>query len=74
MTGVGRNTPAEKAGIQVGDIITSWGDHAIEEPDFLKLLIARTKVGTTVPVTILRKGETIKLDVTVAALPKQLVR
>ncbi len=74
VTGVGRNTPADKAGIQVGDIITSWGDHAIEEPDFLKLLIARTKVDTTVPVTILRKGETIKLDVTVAALPKQLVR
>jgi serine protease Do len=68
------NTPAAEAGIQPEDVITSWGDHAIEDPDLLRLLIARTKVGTKVPVTIVRNGETIKLEVTVAPLPKQLAR
>jgi serine protease Do len=74
VTYVTPNTPAAEAAIQAGDVITSWDDHVIEDPDLLRVLIARTKVGTKVPVTILRDGETIKLDVTVAALPKQLAR
>jgi serine protease Do len=74
VVGVVPNSPAERAGIQEGDVITAWDDHEIDDPNLLILLIARTKVGTTVPMTVLRNGETIKLDVTVAALPKQLAR
>jgi S1-C subfamily serine protease len=72
--GIVQKSPAERAGIQVRDVITSWDDREIDDPNLLILLIARTKVGTAVPVTINRDGETIKLDVTVVALPKQLAR
>jgi S1-C subfamily serine protease len=72
--GVVPKSPAERAGIQVGDVITSWDDHEIDDRNLLILLIARTKVGTTVPVTVNRNGETIKLDVAVTARPKQLGR
>jgi serine protease Do len=70
--GVVPKSPAERAGIQVGDVITSWGDREIDDRNLLILLIARTKIGTPVPVSINRNGETIKLDVTVTARPKQL--
>jgi S1-C subfamily serine protease len=72
--GVVPKSPAERAGIQVGDVITSWDDREIDDRNLLILLIARTKVGTTVAVTVNRNGETVKLDVAVAARPKQLGR
>jgi S1-C subfamily serine protease len=35
----------------------------------LQVLVARTKAGTKVPVTVMRNGEEIKLEVTVAQRP-----
>ncbi len=69
--GVAPNSPADKAGIKKGDIVTAWDDHTIEDDALLRLLVARTKVGTTMPVTIIRNGEEMKLDVTVAQRPSQ---
>jgi serine protease Do len=71
LTGVAKDSPAAKAGLQRNDVVTAWDDHAIEDPNLLRLLVARTKVGTTVPVTVLRNGEELKLDVTVAQRPDQ---
>jgi serine protease Do len=72
IAGVALDSPAAKAGLQSNDVVTAWDDHAIEDPNLLRLLVARTKVGTTVKVTVLRNGEELKLDVTVAERPSQL--
>jgi serine protease Do len=68
---VAPNSPAAKAGIEIGDVIIAWDDHAIEDAALLQLLVGRTKVGTAVPVTIVRDGKEMKLEVTVGPRPKQ---
>ncbi len=76
---IASGSPAEAAGIKQNDIILEWDGHAIEDPKLLSFLVARTKVGTTVPVTILRpdltgggKNQELHLDITVAQRPNQL--
>lgn len=54
---VGKDTPAEKAGLQVGDVITAIDDHAIDEPQSLFETIGSYKPGDEVKVTYLRKGQ-----------------
>jgi S1-C subfamily serine protease len=69
---VAPDSPAAKAGLKSNDVVTAWDDHAIEDPNLLRLLAARTKVGTTVKVTVPRNGEELKLDITVVERPAQL--
>jgi serine protease Do len=58
-------SPAEAAGIKNGDVILKFGDKPIETANQLKLLVAETPPGTTVPVQVDRNGETKDLNVTV---------
>ncbi|MEX9622928.1 PDZ domain-containing protein, partial [Proteus mirabilis] len=60
------NSPADKAGMKIGDIILSI-DHApaksaMEMMDY----IAETRPGTVLPVTLLRDGNEINVDVTIS--------
>ncbi len=54
---VDKDTPAEKAGLQQGDIIIAYDDKAVTEPKHLQLFVAETKVGDEVRVQILRDGK-----------------
>lgn len=58
-------SPAEAAGIKNGDVILKFGDKPIETANQLKLQVAETPPGTTVPVQIDRNGETKDLNVTI---------
>ena len=51
-------SPAEKAGIEPGDIILSYDGHAIESASELPRLVGGAEVGKPVPVTVWRKGVT----------------
>jgi serine protease Do len=62
-------SPAEKAGFQSGDIILDFNGKKVSDSRHLKLEVARTQPGETVPVKILRDGESKTLDVTVKELP-----
>ena len=55
--------PADKAGIQAGDIMTQFNGRPIMDMESLVEIVAKTEVGTSVPVHIIRNGET-PLDVT----------
>jgi serine protease Do len=62
-------SPAEKAGFQSGDLITEFNGKKVTDSRHLKLEVARTQPGETVPVNVLRDGEAKTLDVTVKELP-----
>lgn len=61
-------SPADKAGIQAGDVITGFATGDVKSASDLPLLVGNTPVGTTVPVKILRSGAEKTLDVTVDEL------
>jgi serine protease Do len=69
VAGVTPKSPAEKAGLRDGDIITEFNGKAVKDSRHLKLQVAQTAPGTSVPVKILRDGKTKSLDVTVKELP-----
>ncbi len=57
--------PAEDAGLQVGDIITKFGDTKITGRTDISTAIARCKIGDTVNLTVYRKGQTLEISVTI---------
>ncbi len=59
-------TPAQKAGLQSGDIILSFDGTKIDEARDLTRAVAGTAPDTLSKVEVLRKGERLTLDVTLA--------
>ncbi len=68
---VSADSPAEKAGLESGDIILSFGDKTIKELGDLTRAVAQTDPDDTAAVTLLRRGKEISLDVTVGVLAPQ---
>lgn len=63
------DTPAEKAGIKDGDVITQFDGHDIGLSADLPQLIGRAKIGKKYPVIVLRDGKSQTLSFEVASLP-----
>ena len=66
---VAPKSPAEKAGFKNGDLIVDFNGKKVTDSRHLKLEVARVRPGESVPVKIVRDGETKTLDVTVKELP-----
>jgi serine protease Do len=49
--------PADKAGLKSGDVITQFNGQAIQDASQLKLRVAETAPGSTVPVVVNRNGQ-----------------
>ena len=58
--------PAAEAGIEAQDVILSFDGQEIENTRELVRIVGNTAVGETVPVEIMRNGEAMTLDVTLA--------
>jgi serine protease Do len=58
--------PAEKAGVEPGDVILAFNDRPIEKSSDLPRIVGETKPGTRSTVTVWRKGAQRDLSVTVA--------
>src|SRR5215472_8985618 len=57
------NSAAEKAGLREGDIIVSFGEKPIAAIDDLHRLLTDDQVGLSVPLTVLRRGEKLAIEI-----------
>ncbi|MEP6587840.1 MAG: DegQ family serine endoprotease [Polaromonas sp.] len=64
--GVESGAPAEKAGIEAGDIITKFEGKTIDKASDLPRMVGNVKPGTKVTVTVFRRGVSKDLSVTIA--------
>jgi serine protease Do len=73
--GVESGSPADKAGVEAGDIITRFDGRAIEKASDLPRLVGNTKPGTRSALTVFRRGQTRDLSITITELePEQVAR
>jgi len=68
---VSSGAPAERAGVQIGDVIIDFGGQRIKESNDLPIIVARTPVGKEVSVVVLRDGKEVKLSVTIGELKEE---
>ena len=62
--------PLERAGVRVGDVITSVAGHAVDDPVALKVRFATQPVGSTADVIIWRQGRSYTVRVPVEPPPE----
>jgi len=65
VSGVEAGAPAEKAGVEAGDVITKFDGKVIEKSSDLPRLIGAIKPGTKGILTVFRRGSSKELTVTV---------
>jgi serine protease Do len=63
------NDPADKAGLQRGDIVTAVDRQDVTEDQSLASIMAQTRPGSRVTLSIVRQGKPMKLFVTVGKRP-----
>ena len=61
---------ADKAGLQMGDVITKVDDHEIKDMADLTIVKKQYSAGDTVTLTVYRQGETQELELTWDAVPE----
>jgi membrane-associated protease RseP (regulator of RpoE activity) len=71
---VGPGTPAEKAGLKVGDLIKAVGERTIVSADSLKEALGRYKPGRKVKLKIVRGGKEQTLEATLTRYPMEVIR
>lgn len=68
------DSPAEKAGLQVGDVIVEFNGKKVTRSSSLPPLVGRTPVGENAKLTIIRDRKKRTLRVQIAQLPDQELR
>ena len=63
-----KDSPAEKAGLQVGDVIVKYNGKIVERSGALPPMVGRTKVGTAVDVEIIRQGRNKTVEIVIEEL------
>jgi serine protease Do len=64
------DSPAQKAGVQVGDVVVEFDGKEVESSGSLPPMVGVSKVGTKVPVKVIRNGKPKILSVTISELPE----
>jgi serine protease Do len=68
---VTKDGPADKAGIQRGDVIVSFDGQEIKEMSELPYIVASTPVGKSVTVEVIRKGDKKTFEVKIGELEEE---
>ncbi|HWU93732.1 MAG TPA: Do family serine endopeptidase [Sphingomicrobium sp.] len=61
--------PASRGGLQQGDVIVGVGGHAVSQDQSVSYLIANSKVGSRIPLDVIRKGKRQTVYVTLGDRP-----
>jgi hypothetical protein len=64
LSGVAKDSPAERAGIRGGDVVIQFGDSKIGNLEDIDGALRKYKAGDKVPVVVRRDGKEVKLEVT----------
>jgi serine protease Do len=64
------DSPAARAGIRLGDVITAIGGHEIADPNDLRYRVAILPINTSIPLTFWRGGQSSTAPLTLMALPE----
>jgi serine protease Do len=67
--GIVPDSPADKAGVKEGDIITKVDNDKLDSTHSLQSLIGKHKVGDKITLTVFRDGKTITLSATLQEAP-----
>lgn len=70
-----KGSPADKAGVRQGDVITSLNGTEVKDPSHLQRLVAEAGIGKAARIGVLRDGKALELTITLAsadAAPKEL--
>jgi S1-C subfamily serine protease len=68
---ISTHSPADTAGLMVGDVLVAFDGQPIEEADELVTRLRGSGVGKAVPVTVLRGGAAVDVSVTVGERPNR---
>jgi len=72
VTGVFRNSPAAKAGLQAGDFIIRIADHPVNNIRIMRNRITRIQPGETVDILLLRSNQLLEKRIVAGKRPIQL--
>ena len=64
------STPADRAGIKAGDVITEFDGKDVKDMASFRILVASTEVGKTVKIKVFRDGKQKELKVTIGEMPE----
>lgn len=65
------DSPAQKAGLQVGDVIVEFDGKEVDSSSALPPLVGSSKIGQKVPVKIIRDRKPLVLNVAIGELPAE---
>jgi serine protease Do len=71
VAGVQEGSPAARAGVKAGDVITQYDGHKVSRSGELSRMVADTPAGRQVPITIVRGEKPVSVDVTIIALKEE---
>ena len=69
VTDVTANSPAQRAGLQSGDVITGLNGKPVDDENQLRMAISMMGVNTPVKLQVFRNGQTLNLDAETAQMP-----
>lgn len=67
---VSQNSPADTAGLLVGDVLVSFDGETIEHAEDLVTRLRGNRIGKAVPITVLRGASPVDVSVTVGERPR----
>jgi len=65
------DSPAQTAGIKVGDIIVTFNGQPVQRSSELPLMVGRTRPGIDVPLVVIRDGQERSLSIRLGELPEE---
>jgi serine protease DegQ len=66
---VAADSPAAAGGLLVGDVIVGFGGETVQDPEDLLTRLRANRVGTAVPVTVIRGTSVVDVPVTISERP-----